>query len=355
MNALIRLTILFLATTFSIIVFSGLFETFNAFPDLWSKLGNGVPHQQTGYLFPIGSLFWGAMFRAPWHLFAGTLPLLLVFMALEFGAKPRRWVYLSVWVLAGFLAEGILFGVFSRAVAAIVAALIAGQVFWWLAGRQAGRWRQQPAYTVSGMIKRAFGGYRPLNLLAYAIVAFLAYQLSGHAVYAGKMVWVSFISEPDAGTPPYKYKRKRDFTVFHKVALLKFPDAKSCLPDDMEGLSPENLKKMDWSKIENSAEAEVCGFRLLGSNPDISHATEWFEAQGMTVPEDMSGASPYKGLDGKLRVTASWSISKNGPKFSQYGPLRRLLFFTPYGMSISSTWSPDGKKLIDYDVYFLFL
>ena len=355
MNALIRLTTLFLATTFSILVFSGLFEAFNAFPDLWSKLGDGLPHQQTGYLFPVGSLFWGVMFRAPWHVFLGTLPLLLVFTILEFGAKARQWVYLSIWVFAGFLAEGILFGVFSRAVLAIAAALIAGQVFWLLAGRQAGKWRQQPAYTVTGMAKRAFGGYRPVNLLAYAILAFLAYQLSGYAAYGGKMVWVSFISEPDAGSPPYRYKHDRDFTVFHKVALLKFPDAKSCLADDIEDLSPENLKRMDWSKIENTAEAEVCGFRLLGSNPDISYATEWLEAQGMTVPEDISGTSPYKELNGDLRVSASWSISENGPKFSQHGALRRLLFFTPYGMSISSTWSADGKRLIDYDVYFLFL
>lgn len=354
MNALVRLTVLFLATVFSILVFSGLFETFNAFPDHWSNLGNRSPRQQTGYLFPIGSLFWGVMFRAPWHLFLGMVPLLLIFTALEFGAKARQWIYLSIWVCAGVFAEGLFFGVISRVFAAIFAGLIAGQVFWLLAGRQAGKWRREPAKGVAVMFNRAFGGYRPWNLLAYAILAFLAYQLSGYVVYGGKMVWVSFISEPDAGAPPYKYKRERDFTVFHKVALLKFPNTKSCLFDDIEDLSPENLKRMDWSKIENSAEADVCGFRLLGSNPDISYATEWFRAQGMTVPDDMSGATPYKERNGELGVFASWSISNNGPRFSKHGPIRRLLFFTPYSMTVNSTWSPDGKRLLDFKTGFLF-
>jgi len=355
MNALVRLTVLFLATVVSILVFSGLFETFNALPDLLSNLGNESPHKQTGYLAPIGALFWGVMFRAPWHVFLGTIPLLLIFIALEFGAKARQWVYLSIWVIAGVFAEGLFFGVIFRTVAAILAGLIAGQVFWLLAGRRVGKWRREPTGAVSVKLKRIFGGYRPWNLLAYAIVAFLAYQLAGSLVYGGKMVWVSFISEPDAGVPPYHYKRERDFTVFHKVALLKFPDAKSCLPGDIGDLSPETLKHMDWNKIESTAEAEVCGFRLLGSNPDISYATEWFGAQGMTVPDAFSSATPYKERNGELRVYAKWSVSENGYKFSRPGPLRRLVFFTPYAMTINATWSPDGKKLTDFDVSFLFL
>ena len=357
MNALIRLAILFLATTFSIVVFSGLFEMFNALPYFLSYLSEGSPDRlASDLLFPLGTAYWGALFRAPMYALLGTAPLLLVFMTLEFRPKPRQWIYLAIWVFAGLLTQGPFLQMISRALVAVLAGLIAGQVFWLLAGRRAGLWRHEPKGAMSGKFSRAFGSFRHWNLVAFSIVAFLAYQLSGPITYAGKMVWVSFISEPDAGEPPYQYLRKRDFTVFHKVALLKFPDANSCLVDGIDELSPENLKKMDWSKIEKSEEAEVCGFRLLGSNPDISYATEWFRAQGMSVPDGMNSATPFKERNGQLRVYASWSISENGYKFAPPGPLLRLItLIPPYTMTVNATWSPDGQRLVNFDIGFLFL
>lgn len=347
MNALARLTVLFLATTASIVAFSSLFELFNAFLSLLSSNNNKL--SQIG---PLGAMYWGAMFRAPGYLLIGTVPLLLIFIGLEFRTKRTGWVYLLIWAAAGTFADAPHFVSFPRALAAILAGLIAGLMFWLLAGRRAGNWRKRTAEATPDKTGRTFGRYGPWNILAYAVLAFLAYQLAGYLVYGGKMLWVSFISEPGAGVPPYTNKRQRDFTVFHKVALLDFPDAKSCLPDDIGELSPENLRKMDWSKIENSAEAEVCGFRLLGSNPDISYATEWFRAQGMTVPDAFSSATPYKDRKGALNVHGSWSIRENGPKFPERGPIRRLFGSIPYSMYVNSTWSPDGKKLEEFDIGF---
>lgn len=357
MNALVRLAVLFVATVSSIVVFSCLFETFNALPDFLSYLSEGSPDRRASdFLFPLGTAYWGALFRARGHLFFGTVPLLLIFIILEFRVMRSRWFYLSIWVAAGILAEAVLFLSLSRALAAIPAGLIAGQLFWLLAGRRAGDWRMQTAKAVPAQSSRVWSEYKPWNFIAYAILAFLAYQLAGYFVYGGKMIWVSLISEPDTGNPPYKYKHERDFTVFHKIALLKFPDANSCLVDGIDDLSPENLKKMDWAKIENSEEAEVCGFRLLGSNPDISHATEWFRAQGMTVPDGMSSATPYKERNGELRVYASWSISENGYKFAPPGPLLRLItLIPPYTMTVNATWSSDGQRLVNFDIGFLFL
>ena len=355
MNALVRLTVLFVATISSIVVFSCLFETFNALPDFLSNLSEGsTDRRASDFLFPLASVFWGALFRAPLYVLWGTVPLLLVFIALEFRAKPGRWIYLAIWVFAGLLTQGPFLQMISRALAAILAGLIAGQVFWLLAGRRAGLWRQEPKGAISEKLTRIFGGFRHWNLVAYAIVAFLAYQLSGPIIYAGKMVWVSFISEPDLGATPYTYLQKRDFTVHHKIALLKFPDANSCLVDGIDDLSPENLKKMDWTKIENSEEAEVCGFRLLGSNPDISYATDWFLAQGMTISDQMSSAKPHKETNGNLRVNAGWSISENGYKFAPPGPLLRLItLIPPYTMTVNATWSPDGQRLVNFDIGFL--
>ena len=112
---------------------------------------------------------------------------------------------------------------------------------------------------------------------------------------------------------------------------------------------------MNWERIQNEAEAEVCMVRLLGSDHDLSHATAWFEAQGFDVHERFGSANPRVERDGKKRVAAQYSIRKNGPKFPAPGAVRRMFRSIPYSMSINSTWSPHGKQLLAVTVSYLTL
>ncbi|TCU20768.1 hypothetical protein EV130_112142 [Rhizobium azibense] len=47
-----------------------------------------------------------------------------------------------------------------------------------------------------------------------------------------------------------------------------------------------------------------------------------------------------------LRISASYSIRKNGPKFPTRGIVRRAFGSIPYGMSVDATWSKDGQRLL---------
>jgi hypothetical protein len=131
---------------------------------------------------------------------------------------------------------------------------------------------------------------------------------------------------------------------------MDFPDVASCLSRNADKASPNYLEQMDWDRINNVSEAEVCMFRLLASYKNISHATKWFEAQGFTVPKSFSSARPNISYDGTQHVHGSYSIRKNGPKFPTRGVFRRLFGSIPYGMNSASTWSKDGTQLLRVDI-----
>ena len=300
-------------------------------------------HRKHSPLF--GALLWGIVFRAPGYLFLGTVPLLLIFAVLEFLSVKNRWVYWGIWIGAALLAIGIRFFP-SGLIAAIFSAAIVGYIYWFLAGRTAGDWIHAWRTPEIGP------GRSIVTYASYAVLAYLAYQLAGYIHYGGKLLWVSFVSEPGLGSPPFQVMQRRGLTGTYKVALMDFPDPRSCLGNAMENLSPEHLIKMDWDRIDNEAEAEVCMFRLLGSYEDMSFATDWFEAQGFQVPNGFSSARPYVERDGTLRVSGSYSIRQNGPKFPTRGFVRRLFRSIPYSMIANATWASDGKQLLGVRITF---
>lgn len=293
----------------------------------------------------MGALLWGVVFRAPALLFFGTVPLLLTFIVLERLGIKRLWAYLGVWTTGGLVATGMSSGSASM-IAALLSSAIVAYLYWLLAGRSAGEW---VAARIPG---ERNAGYRLLNYAAYGILAFLGYQLVGYLYYGAKLYWVSHISEPGRGVPPFQIRPNRQLTAAQKVALMDFPDPESCLKDGVKTLTPENLKKLDWDRIDNASDAEVCVFRLLGSYEDLSQATAWFEAQGFDVPKSFSSAKPFPTSDGKLRVYGSYSIRKSGPKFPTRGVIRRLFRSIPYAMNVDSTWSEDGKQLLFVSITF---
>lgn len=324
MVILIRLFVVTLVTVLCIVVFAALFELLNA-----ARIDLGL-----------GALWWGVVFRAPGYLFNGTVPLLIFLAAAEWRAMKAWPGYLAISAAAGLLATGLPLSSPLRLSAALAAAAATGTLYWLLAGKFAGDWRQAEQ-------RERNVGFKLLNYAAYVVLAYLAYQLAGYVYYGGKLVWVTYISEPGPGTPPFRVAPKRGLTASQKAAMMDFPNPGSCLKKAAtEAMSPERLKEMDWDRIDNSDEADVCMFRLLGSHENLSYATDWFETQGFSVSDKSSSAHPYIDSDGTQRVHAGYSIRKNGPKFPTRGIIRRAFGSIPYGMSVDATWSQDGTQLL---------
>ncbi|MBY3249882.1 hypothetical protein HFN72_36090 [Rhizobium laguerreae] len=342
MTILVRLPRIALVTILCIVAFAALFEFLNAIPTHLSL----PDHPQGGVTNPRGplvfdALVWGVVFRAPGYLFNGTIPLLIVLAVTEWkSAKSWRW-YLTIWIIAGLLATGFPITDPLRLSAALLASAATGYLYWLLAGKSAGDWLQ------AWGTREPNAGRKLLNYAAYVVLAYLGYQLSGYLYYGGKLLWVSSGPEPDPGTPPFRVRFEREMTASKKVAMMDFPDPASCLKKaETDDLSTDRLKEMDWDRIDNTDEAEVCVFRLLGSFENLSYATDWFEAQGFYVHPNFSSARPYVELDGTLRVTGVHSIRKDGPKFPTTGIIRRAFRSIPYSMSVDATWSKDGKQLL---------
>ena len=352
----LRLLRLSAATVACILLFVALFELLIAAPAFFFSPGSIADIEKCLRNTPILSTFsWDVGVRGPGILYWLTVPFLLILLSFEPLRVRRAGAYWLVCIAASLVATSIDSRGFVRPVASIAAALISGHVYWLSVGRSAGKWIDSFKNTKSTYGKPVIGGNSVWDLVAYAVLAFFAFQLIGHLYYGGKLFWVSYVSEPSLGTPPFKipfWQRNNTLTAFQKVAVLDFPDPASCLQDGADDLSPDNLKRMDWDKIDNDTEAQVCIFRLLGSYQDMSHATDWFESQGFHVSDGWSSARPYKEPNGNLRVTGSWSIRENGPKYPTKGKIHRLLRSIPYGMSVNATWSGDGKTLQHVTVSF---
>ncbi len=331
-----------MVTILCIVVFAALFEFFNAVPTYLS-LSDHIERgsAKSGSTLVFEALVWGLLFRAPGYLFNGTVPLLIVLAVAEWRSTKTWLPYFAIWLIAGLLATGFPITDPLRLAAALLAAAAVSYLYWLLAGKSAGGWPQvwrkrEPAST-----------RKLVNYAAYVLLAYLGYQLSGYLYYGGKLLWGSSGPEPDPGTPPFHVRFEREMTASKKVAMMDFPDPASCLKKaETDDLSTDRLKEMDWDRIDNADEAEVCMFRLLGSYENLSYATDWFEAQGFDVPPNFSSARPYIDLDGTQRVTGGYSIRKNGPKFPTKGVIRRAFRSIPYGMSVDATWSKDGKQLL---------
>ncbi|WP_237358592.1 hypothetical protein [Rhizobium etli] len=350
MVILVRLLRVALVTILCIVVFAVLFEFLNAVPTYLflpdhPEVGDAYG---SGRMMFLGALWWGAVFRAPGYLFYGTVPLLIVMAATEWKSMKSWREYLAIWLLAGLVATGFPVSYPLRLAAVVIAAAGVSYFYWLLAGKSAGDrlqdWRRR---------ERNGGALRLANYVAYAVVAYLAYQLTGYLFYGGKLLWVTFVSEPSPGTPPFQVTHRRKLTASQKVAMMDFPDPASCLKRaETDVLSLDRLKEMDWDRIDNEDEADVCMFRLLGSYENLSYATDWFEAQGFRVFDNFSSAHPYIERDGTQRVAAGYSIRKNGPKFPTTGIVRRAFRSIPYSMIVNATWSKDGKRLIGVETNF---
>ncbi|EFG2885873.1 hypothetical protein BO068_005068 [Escherichia coli] len=101
---------------------------------------------------------------------------------------------------------------------------------------------------------------------------------------------------------------------------------------------------MDWSRINNKHEAEICVFRLLASYENCGAAGGWFEAQGLRIDK---ASSQLRRTGNGCDITGTWPTHENGPKFpTHWSPGWLVTKIFVWGTSISATWSKDGKELM---------
>lgn len=319
-----------------IVAYAALYETLNAFvfrlsqpAGSWSEL--------------LGAPLWGLVFRAPRLLFMGTLPMLAIAAVFEWRSIQTKRPYLIWWAVAG-IAAAFPFGVplgqmifLGRLMPLLVGAICGGFVgllYWYLAGSSAGNFVKA---------RNSFA-LKVLNGIALVAGAFIAVQMLGVAWYGVKALRVT-ISEPSPGSPPFVANSRRGLSVQQKVALLDFPDARSCLTQaERERETPDN-SRMDWDLIDNSAEAEVCTFRLMSAYGGINSASKWFEAQGFKPQRIFTPTDPHPRPVDHLSISAGYSIKENGPKFPTKGYIRRWFGSIPYGMNVETEWTLDGTTL----------
>lgn len=152
--------------------------------------------------------------------------------------------------------------------------------------------------------------------------------------------------------PPYATRYAREMNDAAVDAVARFPNQAACLVNAEE--NPQSLESLqiDWTKISRTDEAEVCIFRVLSALDGIEASRPFMEAQGFSMQSSsFSPENPYvEQRDGALRISASWSVHDNGPKFPTHGVLDRIRASVPYGMSVNVYFSQDGNRVLAVQV-----
>lgn len=212
---------------------------------------------------------------------------------------------------------------------------------------------------------RALGEGEPYAVLAGSLIC-LFLLLSPFAVLYGQK-WLKIYrfdsgGEDSRGTPPFrswddwyaghrgKPSSHRDLKDHYKIAALEYPNTASCLKDGADPSSLDALERMDWERLDNAIEAEVCVFRILATVGMASEAAKWMRSQGLTAV-DGSQVRPRPDHVGNLIVSASWDIREKGYKHINGGLFLHLIG-PPYAMSVYSSWTEDGERLQYVDIGF---
>jgi len=121
----------------------------------------------------------------------------------------------------------------------------------------------------------------------------------------------------------------RDYT----AALVKFPDTKSCLVKEEQNKARPDLRFIDWDKIRNVEDADVCVWRIFSSLNSSARANQWLVFHNAHIVD-----RPINTLAGE------WGAKM--PADVPY-PTRGFKFFTNSwaspGMFVHTTWEENGK------------
>lgn len=259
-------------------------------------------------------------------------------------AKPSVWLKLAaplVWAAVGFVVLAAVMPITElssdMAKALVLIHLIFPMTYWLLTGRRAGL----PGWSARNPLRSDRGE------IAYLLVMLAIF---GPMVLRTFRMLVFALWPAGPGEPPYQPQSAREMTMQTRAALTRFPDVQSCLVRDAKAANRDDLLRMDWDRIDNGREAEVCMFRLLSAWGGADEAGTWFEAQGLRA-SDVRPLSAYYGksteqADENLRVDAGWSIKDNGPLFPTSGLVRRVLRAVPYGYGVTATFDGKTRKLL---------
>lgn len=157
-------------------------------------------------------------------------------------------------------------------------------------------------------------------------VAQLASEESTPFVVQGKNI---------AGTP---FEKK------YAASIAKFPSVLNCVK--AKDKDKPDLSEIDWSKISNIQEAEICFFRLATSYKSPEDMHRWMINQGFKTRDVFTLPS------GKLAIRAFWSIKEKGRKFEGISLESWWTSITAYGISVGIDYDPDSS-VVDTGVSYI--
>jgi hypothetical protein len=105
----------------------------------------------------------------------------------------------------------------------------------------------------------------------------------------------------DGGKPPTKF--------WDKVAVWRWPSARSCLIWSERNKDMPDLRLINWRMMRSHRDIRVCMFRIFSSLATPDRAVEWFTAFGLNPNKQVVSTTYNKGYTG---VTAGRQLTFKG-------------------------------------------
>ncbi|MEH6548213.1 MAG: hypothetical protein V7701_17390 [Sneathiella sp.] len=147
-----------------------------------------------------------------------------------------------------------------------------------------------------------------------------------------------------------------DITEGRAEAIEAFPDVQSCLkpaPEDTAKDIPA-LYHIDWNKIDNDDEAEICLFRIFKELGNPESVIGWLKYQGFKtwgpIKQGSSATTMRRfGFDIRSNLDGyggSWSLENDQfPKYPTSGLWRYFIRWRAHAQTVAAIWFPDGKLM----------
>jgi hypothetical protein len=170
--------------------------------------------------------------------------------------------------------------------------------------------------------------------------AFVAYEDS-----AGKVVRLS-----EQKTRPFLRvgQVESETSEHYGDAMANFPTVLDCLQTSEWERPQPDLTKIDWHKIQNGNEADVCLFRIADSYASPEDMKMWLMLDGFVGIECMPHQSgEYR--KGWCQMRGGWAVKQKGPKYNNL-LIEKILIMSPppigaYGATVSIDYNEKNQVM----------
>lgn len=127
----------------------------------------------------------------------------------------------------------------------------------------------------------------------------------------------------------------------YRESRARYPDVRACLSASERDVVRPDLTKLDWRAMRDTADAEICVFRVADSYEGPNELEAWLLHQGFAASEISKTEASH--TDGAW-LNATWDVKENGTLLRMANLLERFVIArTAYALNITVRYTKSAQ------------